>query len=51
MGLVKVANIYIDANLSCKCINYSCLRTNNAFPDDGVTIPKYVGALLMLILM
>jgi hypothetical protein len=26
-------------------------RTNNALPDDGVTAPKHVGAVLMLILM
>jgi len=25
--------------------------TNNAFPDDGVTAPKHVGAVLMSILM
>ena len=25
--------------------------TNNALPDDGVTAPKHVGAILMLILM
>jgi len=24
--------------------------TNNALPDDGVTAPKHVGAILMLIL-
>jgi hypothetical protein len=24
--------------------------TNNAFPDDGATAPKHVGAVLMLIL-
>jgi len=25
--------------------------TNNALPEDGVTAPKHVGAVLMLILM
>jgi hypothetical protein len=25
--------------------------TNNALPDDGVTAPKHVGGVLMLILM
>jgi hypothetical protein len=25
--------------------------SNNALPDDGVTAPKHVGAVLMLILM
>jgi hypothetical protein len=25
--------------------------TSNALPDDGVTAPKHVGAVLMLILM
>jgi len=25
--------------------------TGNALPDDGVTVPKYVGAVVMLILM
>jgi len=34
--------------------HYSCLlwaSTSNALPDDGVTAPKHVGALLLLILM
>ena len=31
--------------------HYSCLSTNNAFPDDGVTAPKHVGAVLMYMLM
>jgi hypothetical protein len=26
-------------------------RMNNALPDDGMTAPKHVGAVLMLILM
>jgi len=27
------------------------VSTNNTLPDDGVTAPKHVGAVLMLILM
>jgi len=27
--------------------HHSCLSTNIALPDDGVTAPKHVGAVLM----
>jgi hypothetical protein len=31
--------------------NVTLARSNNALPDDGVTAQKYVGAVLMSILM
>jgi hypothetical protein len=32
-------------------ISVTLASTNNVIPDDGVTAPKYVGAVLMYILM
>jgi hypothetical protein len=31
--------------------NVILASTNNALPDDGVTVPKHVGAILMYILI
>ena len=31
--------------LLCGCV--AACRTDNAFPEDGVTAPKHVGAILM----
>jgi hypothetical protein len=40
--------IYIEIE---RIIRACLASTNNALPDDGVTAPKHVGAVLMSILM
>jgi len=39
------------ALLTTVTLTVTVASTHNALPDDGVTAPKHVGALLMLILM
>jgi hypothetical protein len=63
LDIIKVFCSLTDAQLNCfknnfkiyieiEGITHACLTsTNNALPDDGVTAPKHVGAVLMSIFM
>jgi hypothetical protein len=42
---------HTDAFLLIILTSVTLARSNNAFPDDAVTAPKHVGAVLMSILM
>jgi hypothetical protein len=49
--MFRCSHTIIRERITCACCAVTLESTSNALPDDGVTAPKDVGAILMSILM
>jgi hypothetical protein len=46
-NLCSYIGAFVFSNFTLILINVTIASTNNALPDDGVTVPKHVAAVLM----